>query len=163
MKPAGAAGAGKYKAGSHRGMVFASCLVSYARGIGGQYAAGGSIDILPEAARRDPRYQQLLGLTSAAQRNRSNELHHQPSGASKNAHIDLTYTTALTPSAPLAKIGISETVSTRTPREPYLFLAGDFNSNALSYDLNLEMAWQAWDEIAGELEPSLDFWDMGGL
>jgi hypothetical protein len=42
-------------------------------------------------------------------------------------------------------------------------MADDSNNNAFSDALNLEMDWQAWDEIAGELEPSLEFWDMGGL
>jgi hypothetical protein len=38
--PVGAAGAGKYKAGSHRGMLFASCSASYARAVGDQSASG---------------------------------------------------------------------------------------------------------------------------
>jgi hypothetical protein len=42
-------------------------------------------------------------------------------------------------------------------------MAGDSNNNAFSDVLSLEMDWQVWDEIAGELEPSLEFWDMSGL
>jgi hypothetical protein len=122
-----------------------------------------SFDSLPEAARRDPRYQQLLVLASAVQRNRADELHHQTSGASTNAHADLTSATALTLSAPLAQVGISGTVSTWTPQEPFFGMADDSNNNAFSDVLSLEMDWQVWDEIAGELEPSLEFWDMGGL
>jgi hypothetical protein len=122
-----------------------------------------SFDNLPEAARRDPRYQQLLVLDSAVQRNRADELHHQTSGASTNTHVDLTSATALTLSAPLAQVGISGTASTWTPQEPSLVMAGDSNSNAFSDVLSLEMDWQVWDEIARELEPSLEFWDMSGL
>jgi Fungal specific transcription factor domain len=122
-----------------------------------------SFDSLPEAARRDPRYQQLLVLASAVQRNRADELHHQTSGASTNTHVDLTSATALTLSAPLAQVGISGTVSTWTPQEPFLVMADDSNNSAFSDALNPEMDWQVWDEIAGELEPSLEFWDMGGL
>jgi hypothetical protein len=121
-----------------------------------------SFDSLPEAARRDPRYQQLLVLASAAQ-NRADELYHQTSGASTNAHVDLTSATALALSAPLAQVGISETVSTWTLQEPFLVMADDSNNNAFSDVLSLEMDWQVWDEIARELEPSLEFWDMGGL
>jgi hypothetical protein len=42
-------------------------------------------------------------------------------------------------------------------------MADDSNNNAFSDALSLEMDWQAWGEIAGELEPSLEFWDMDGL
>ena len=122
-----------------------------------------SFDSPPEAARRDPRYQQLLVLASAVQKNRADELHHQTSGASTNAHIDLTSATALTLSAPLAQVGISGAVSTWTPREPFLVMADDSNNKAFSDDLSLETDWQVWDEIARELEPSLEFWDMDGL
>ena len=102
-------------------------------------------------------------LASAVQRNRADELHNQTSGASTNTHVDLTSATALTLSAPLAQVGISGTVSTWTPQEPFLVMADDSNNNAFSDVLSLEMDWQVWDEIAGELEPSLEFWDMGGL
>jgi hypothetical protein len=122
-----------------------------------------SFHSLPEAARRDPRYQQLSALASAVQRNRADELHHQTSGPSTNAPVDLTSATALTLSAPLAQVDISGTVSTWTPQEPFLVMADDSNNNAFRDALSLEMDWQVWDEIAEELEPSLEFWDMGGL
>ncbi|KAK9312808.1 transcription factor domain protein [Lipomyces starkeyi] len=122
-----------------------------------------SFDSLPEAARRDPRYQQLMVLASAVQRNRADEIHHQTSGASWNAHVDLTAATAFTLSAPLAQVGISRTVSTWTPQEPFLVMADDSNNNAFSDVLSLEIDWQVWDEITRDLEPSLEFWDMGGL
>ena len=80
-----------------------------------------------------------------------------------NAHVDLASATALTLSAPLAQVDISGTVSTWTPQEPFLVMADDFNNNAFSDALSPEMDWHAWDETAGELEPSLEFWDMGGL
>lgn len=122
-----------------------------------------SLDSLPEAARRDPRYQQLLVLTSAVQKDRANELHHHTSGASTNTHVDVTSPTALTLSTPLAQVGIGGTVSTWGPQEPFLVMADDSNNNPFSDFLSPEMDWQAWDKITGEMEPSLEFWDMGGL
>jgi hypothetical protein len=122
-----------------------------------------SFDSLSEAARRDSRYQQLLVLASAVERNLVDEHHYQTSGASTNTHVDLAPATALTLSAPLVQVGISGTVSTWTPEEPSLVMADDSNNNAFGDVLNLEMDWQVWDEIAGGLEPSLEFWDMGGL
>ena len=120
-------------------------------------------DNLPEAAQRDPRYQQLLVLASAVQRNREDEPHHLTPRASTNTHIDLTSATALTLSAPLAQVGICGTVSTWIPQEASLVMADDPSNSAFSDALSLEMDWQVWDEITGELEPSLEFWDMGGL
>jgi len=122
-----------------------------------------SLDSLPETARRDPRYQQLLALDSAVQRNRVDEPHHQTSGTSTNTHVDLTSATPLALSAPLAQVGISRTVSTWMPQEPSLVMADDSNNNAFSDTPGLEMDWQVWDEITGELEPSLEFWDMSDL
>ena len=87
-----------------------------------------SLDSLPEAARRDPRYQPLLVLASSAEsRNRADELHHHdPSGVSMNAQADPTYLMALDLSAPLAQVGISETVSTSTPpQKPFLGMVDD--------------------------------------
>ena len=118
-----------------------------------------SFDSLPGAARRDPRYQQLLSLASAVQRNRD-ELHGQTSSASTNSDADLTSATAMALSTPLAKGGTSGAISACTPQEP-LFMADDSNNNALSDGLDLNMDWQAWGEM--ESEPSLEFWDMGGL
>jgi Fungal specific transcription factor domain len=122
-----------------------------------------SFDSLPEVAQRDPRYQQLLVLASAVPKNRADEPHHPTSGASTNTHVDPTSATALTLSTPLAPAGISGTVSTWMPQEPSLVMADDANNNAFSDTLSVEMDWQAWDEIAGGLEPSLEFWDMGDL
>jgi len=115
-----------------------------------------SVDSLPEAAQKDPRYQQLLMLASAVQRNRVDEHHHQTSGASSNAHLDLTSATALTLSAPLAQVGISETAPTWTPQEPFLVMADNSNNNVFSDVPGLEIDWQVWDEITRKLEPSLD-------
>lgn len=122
-----------------------------------------SFDSLPEAAQSDPRYQQLLVLASAVQRIREDELHHKTSGPPTKAHADLTSATALTLSAPLAQVGISGTVSNWTPQEPFLGMADESINNAFSDVLSLEMNWQVWDEIAGELGPSLNFWDMAGI
>ena len=122
-----------------------------------------SFDSFPEAARRDPRYQQLSVLVSALQRSRADELHHQTSEMSTNAHVDLASATALTLSAPPAHVGISGTVSTPTSQEPFLVMADDSSNNAFSDVLSPDMDWQVWDKIVRELEPSLEFWDMGGL
>jgi hypothetical protein len=122
-----------------------------------------SFDSLPEVARGDPRYQQLLMLACAVQRNQADELHHQPPRASTNACVDLTSATALTLPVPLAQVGMSGAASTWTPQEPFLVTADDSNNDTFSDLQSLEMDWQVWDEIAGELEPSLEFWDMGGL
>ena len=122
-----------------------------------------SFDNIPKAARSDTRYQQLLMLVSAVQRSRVDEFRHETAGVSTDIHFDPTSTTASNPSAPLAQAGISETASTWTPQEPFLGMTDESNNNPLNDDLSLEMDWQAWDEIARELEPSLAFWDMGGL
>ena len=125
-----------------------------------------SFDNISEAARRDPRYQQLSMFVSAVQKNLADELLREAIGVSMDTHADLTSTTASNPSAPLAQVGISEigeTASTWTPQEPFLGMIDEFNINVLSDDLSLEMDWQAWDEIPLELEPSLDIWDLGGL
>ena len=121
-----------------------------------------SLDSLPEAARTDPRYQRLLVLAAKA-RARAEELHHQSSETSTNAHVGLTPATALTLSAPLAQVDISGMVPTRTAQEPFVVMADDSNNNAFSDLLDPEMSWQVWDEIAENLEPSLGFWDMSGL
>lgn len=122
-----------------------------------------SFDNIPEAARSGIRYQQLLMLVSAVQKIRADELHHETTRRSTHTHADLTSTTASNPSAPLAQVGMSGTTSTWSPQEPVLSMTDESNNNVLNNDLNLEMDWQAWDEIAWELEPSLEFWDMGGL
>lgn len=118
-----------------------------------------SFDSLPEAARRDARYQQLLVLATAVQKNRG-ELPDQSFGAPTKTLVDLTPATALISSAPLAQTG---TISTSTPQEAVPVMADYSNDNAFSEDLNLDMDWQAWDEIAGNFEPSLGFWNMGGF
>lgn len=119
-----------------------------------------SFDNLPEALRRDDRYQQLLMLASAVQRDRADKLHYQASEASMNAPVDLTSATALTLSFPLAQVDISGTVSTRTPQEPFSVMVD--NSNFSDF-LGLEMDWQVWNEIDRELDPSLQFCNISGL
>lgn len=121
-----------------------------------------SFDSLPERARRDPRYQQLVLMASAVQNKRENELHRQKSDALANGNVHLVPATALNLSAPLAQVDISETASTWKPRELFSTME-DHSNNTFSEVPSMEMDWQAWDEIARELEPSLEFWDMGGL
>ena len=122
-----------------------------------------SFDSLPVAARTGPQYLQLLELISTAQSNRVDELHHSASGVSSNAHADLTPTTALTLSAPLAQVSIGEIVSIWTPQEKPLGVADKSNNNVFCDFPSLEMDWQIWDGIAGELEAPVGFWNMGGL
>lgn len=122
-----------------------------------------TFDNLPEVARRDPRYQQMSMLIAAVQRNRPDELHHETSGESRNRNADLISTRTSNLQAPLPQVGISETGSTWMPQEPFLGMTNESNNYVSSDGLGLDMDWQAWDEIAGELEPSLDFWDVGGF
>ncbi len=119
-----------------------------------------SLDSLPEAARSDPRYQQLLSLASAVQQ-QADEVHHQFSGTSTDTHVDTSTGAASNLSAPLAQAGISETDSTWTSQEsPFLNMATPANNNAFNDIPSLDMDWQDWDQIAGNLEPSMDFWNM---
>lgn len=110
-----------------------------------------SLDSLPDAARSDPRYQQLLTLTSAVQR-RVDEYYHQVAG-------DATFTTVSPLPDPVPQVSKSGSVSSWTPQEPFLDMTDNSGNNNFSSDLGGEMDWQVWDEIAGDLE----FWDMGGL
>lgn len=123
-----------------------------------------TLDSLPETSRTDPRYQQLLALSSTIQRNRADELHYKNPGASVNSHVDATSATASTSSAPLAHFGIGdENDSNRTPQESSLTVANASDDTIFSDFLSSEMDWQSWDEMSRELEPSLDFWNMSGL
>ena len=123
-----------------------------------------TLDSLPEASRTDPRYQQLLALSSTVQRKIANGLHYkQTSGTSANPYVDAKAATASTLSAPLAQIGISEAESTWTPQEPSLTATNGSDDSIFGDFLSSEMDWQAWDEMSGGLESSLDFWDMSGL
>lgn len=118
-----------------------------------------SFDSIPATARIDPRYQQLSMMVTAVRRNRPDET----AGESRNPHTDRTHTTASNLPTPLPQVGISEAASTWTPQEPLFGMTDGPNNNVLSDDLSLEMDWQPWDEIARELVPSLEFWDIGGL
>ena len=122
-----------------------------------------TLDSLPEASRTDPRYQQLSALSSIVQRNLADEIHCKNPRASADSHADATSTTASTLSAPLAQFGISETDSNWTPQEPSLTVANGSDDNIFSDFLSSEMDWQVWDKMSGDMESSLDFWDMGGL
>ena len=122
-----------------------------------------TLDSLPEASRTDPRYQQLLALSSTVQRNLADELHYKNPGISADSDADAKSATAFTLSAPLAQFGISETDSNRTPQAPSLTVANASDDTIFKDFLSSEMDWQAWDEMSGETESSLDFWDIGGL
>ena len=122
-----------------------------------------TLDSLPEATRTDPRYQQLMALSSTVQRNLADEHRHKGPGAPANSHADANLVTASTLSAPLAQFDISEADSNWTPRESSLTVANAPDDSIFGDFLSSDMDWQAWDEISGEMEPSLDFWDMGGF
>ena len=122
-----------------------------------------TLDGLAEASRRDPRYQQLSALSSTVQTNRVDEDHYKDSEASAISHTDARLVTASTLSAPLAHVGISEGESNWTPQERSLTVANGSDDTVFSDFLSSEMDWQAWDEMSGEMESSLDFWDLGGL
>lgn len=122
-----------------------------------------SLDNLPETSRTDPRYQYLLVLSSTVQRIRANEAHYKNPGGSADSHAEAKLVTASTLSAPLAQFGINENDSNWTPPEPSLTAANGPDDTIFSDFLSSEMDWQAWDEVSGEMGPSLDFWDMGGL
>lgn len=126
------------------------------------FSARRSFDSIPLAAQRDPRYQQLLLLTSAVTKIRADGLHHQIS-ASTNSQVDVASEAVSTLSARPPQVDVSGSVSTWTPQEPFLVGADDANDNAFGDGLDLEMDWEAWDGFTGELEPSLDFWGMTGL
>ena len=66
-------------------------------------------------------------------------------------------------SAPLAQLRVSETGSTWTLQEPILDMSDNSGNNNFSDLPDLDMDWQLWSDIAAELEPSLEFWDVGGL
>jgi hypothetical protein len=110
-----------------------------------------SLGSLPDVARSDLRYQQLLTLTSAVQR-RVDEHYHQVSG-------DATFTTASTLPDPTTQVSNSGSTLSWMSQEPFLDMTDNPGSSNFSSNLGGEMDWQVWDEIAGDLE----FWDMGGL
>jgi hypothetical protein len=114
---------------------------------------------LNEADQRNPPYQQLIALASSVQRNQAKRL-AQDSEVVFNTQTDLLPTT-LDLSAPFARVDINENTSYWNFEESNLMSTNDLStSNNLP---SLEMDWQAWDEIYGEVAPSLEFWDMGGL
>ena len=126
-------------------------------------SATGTLNSLSGAVRRDPQYQQLSILISAVQKKRADEFRHQISAASTNTVGALAPPMTLTSSAPRTQIDTSGTLSTWTPQDPFLGTVDDTDENALGDDLDLDMEWRAWDEIAGDIQLSFDPWDMGGL
>ncbi|KAK4690400.1 hypothetical protein P7C71_g6381, partial [Lecanoromycetidae sp. Uapishka_2] len=123
-----------------------------------------TLDSIPEASRTNPRYQQLMALSSTVQRNRADEHHHKNPGGSADSQADANLVTASSAlSAPLARFDISENDSGWTLQEPSSAVAIGSDDTIFSDFLSAEMDWQAWDEMPGGMEPSLDFWDMGGL
>ena len=126
-------------------------------------SAKGTLDGLPEAVHRDPQYQQLSVLVSAVQRRRTDELRHQTSAASTSTGDALPSSMTSPLSAPRAQANNSEAIPTWMPQDPFLAMVEDTDGNALGDDLDLDMEWRAWDEIAGDMQPSFDSLDMAGL
>ena len=118
---------------------------------------------LSEAVHRGTRYLQLSALVSAVQRKRAEELRHRTSTASTNTGVDLPSLMTLNSSAPCAEVDTSKTNSTWMPQDAFLGMVDDTDDNALGNDLDLAMEWRAWEEVDGDIQPSFDSWDMGGL
>jgi hypothetical protein len=108
-----------------------------------------SLEVMPEVARSDPRYQQLLVLLSRTQK-RANEHHTQDFARLANVPADLLSPANLNISTTFEQTSINENTSTAIPQESFLDMP-DYSGT--------EMDWQAWNEIAGDLE----IWDMGSL
>ena len=118
---------------------------------------------LSEAVHRDTQYQQLSVLVSAVQRRRAEEPRHQTSTASTKQGGTSPLLMTLTSSASCAEVDTSKTISSWMPQNTFLNMVDDTDDNALGDDLDLDMEWRAWEEIAGDTQPSFDSWDMGGL
>ena len=126
-------------------------------------SAKGTLDSLPELIHRDPQYQRLSVLVAAVQRRRTVELSRQNPAASTNTGSALSSPLTLTSAAPRAQVDNSKNTPTWMPQDPFMGVIGDTDDNVLGDDLELDMDWRTWDEIAGDMQPSLDSWDMGGL
>ena len=126
-------------------------------------SAMGTFNSLSEAVHRDSQYRQLSVLVSAVQRKRKDELRHQNSAASTNTAGALPSPKTLTSSASRTQIDTSGTLSTWMPQNPFLGMVDDTDDNTLGDDLDLDMEWRAWDDIAGDIQPSFGSWDMAGL
>ena len=123
----------------------------------------GMFNNLSEAVHRDAQYQQLSVLVSAVQKKRAEERRHRTSAALTNTGAALPSPTTLTSSAPRAEVDTSKTISTWMPQDAFLGIVDDTNDIALGDDLDLDMEWRAWEEVAGDMQPSFDFWDVGGF
>jgi hypothetical protein len=108
-----------------------------------------SLQSMPEAARNDPRYQQLLVLLSMTQE-RAEEYQRRGDGSPTDIYDDSSRPADANLSTAFGGTGISADVPYGIPQE--LFLDTAEYSGA-------DMDWKAWDEIAGDLE----FWDMSSL
>ena len=126
-------------------------------------SAKGTLHSLPDVIHRDPQYQQLSVLIAAVQRRRTDELSRQNAAVSTNTGSALSSPLTLTSAAPRAQVDNSENIPTWMPQDPFMGMIGDTDDNALGDDLDLDMDWRAWDEIAGDMQTSLGSWDMGGL
>jgi hypothetical protein len=88
-------------------------------------------------------------LLSRAQK-RANEHHTQDFARLANVPADLLSPANLNISTTFEQTSINENTSTAIPQESFLDMP-DYSG--------AEMDWQAWNEIAGDLE----IWDMGSL
>jgi hypothetical protein len=119
---------------------------------GAWFSARIFLESLSETARSDPRYLQLLALSTTVQK-KADEYHHQASGASLSEIDDQTSMTALKVPA------IAPQSNWMADQDPFISMAEEFENNAFGNNAGPEMNCQIWDEIAGDLE----FWDMGAI
>jgi hypothetical protein len=111
-----------------------------------------SLETVSRAARNDPRYQQLLLLLTMVQK-RAEESHYRGDGSlSTDASFPIGSTAEVETnlSVQLAQHRINGEISYGGSQDLLLVTTASDG---------IEMDWQVWDEIAGDLE----FWDMNSL
>jgi len=124
-----------------------------------------SLDSIPEAVQRDPQYQQLKALASKIRIIRSDQpqLEDTSPGILKSAFEDPPSKNDSDLIFPSEKASSSENVPGSTQQDPYLIPIEEFSNAFSTQDLSINMDWQAWDNIARDLDADFDFWDLGNI
>lgn len=113
-------------------------------------SAAQTLDSLPKETHSDLRYQELSALLSTVQL-RANEYHQQSFGPFETVNADLVPPAQPNLSMSFAQTSIGEDSSSAgVPHAPFFDMLDSSGA---------EMDWQAWQEIAGDLE----LWDMGSF